>query len=63
MSTTWIADYQKDPTRYFRERFAAVSAQNEREVEQSRRTNEQLKSYAAWAKRREPDTSGPGRAA
>ena len=63
MSTTWIADYQRDPTRYFRERFAAVSAQNEREVEQSRRTNEQLKSYAAYAKRREPDTSGPGRAA
>ena len=63
MSTTWIADYQRDPTRYFRERFAAVSAQNEREVEQASKDSRGNKLREAYNERREPDTSGPGRAA
>ena len=46
-----------------RKAFADWAREADRQAEQSRRTNEQLKSYAAWGKRREPDTSGPGRAA
>ena len=63
MSTTFLRDFERDPAKTIRQRLQQAWAQMERDAEQARRTNEQLKSYAAWGKRREPDTSGPGRAA
>ena len=63
MSVAYLADIQRDPARAIRRQLEAMWQRVDQQAEQSRRTNEQLKSYAAWGKRREPDTSGPGRAA
>lgn len=48
-------DFQRDPTRYFRERFAAITAQSDREVAEAAKAAEQEKYRAAYAERHTPD--------
>ena len=51
MSTTFLRDFERDPAKTIRQRLQQAWAQMERDAEQSRRTNEQMKYAASYAQR------------
>ena len=59
MSTTFLRDFERDPAKTIRQRLQQAWAQMERDTQQASKDARGNALRESYAKRREPDTSGP----